>query len=200
MGYLECVSYFIETHHLKAGKPLAFHAKAVTCIRKGKVGKKNEFCRVFQLGRLGGNFMMVLKSTSLRQDDKQSLQAMVTEHLNVFGTGVLQSLGTDKGYYSKENVLALKPLISEVNIQQPTHLKTDLSGLSEERKQKLNDRRAGAEPLIGHLKNEFGLDKSRMKSDETTLASGYRSVLGFNLHQLVRHLQGIPAKTRLAGG
>ena len=42
-SYLEAVAHFIETHHLKPGKPLAFHAQAVTCIRKGKVGKENEF-------------------------------------------------------------------------------------------------------------------------------------------------------------
>jgi hypothetical protein len=27
-----------------------------------------------------------------------------------------------------------------------------------------------------------------MKSDQTTLASGYRAVMGFNLHQLLPHL------------
>ena len=42
--------------------------------------------------------------------------------------------------------------------------------------------------MIQHAK-AFGLGRSRMKSDETVLASGYRAVMGFNLHQLMRHLQ-----------
>ena len=51
----------------------------------------------------------------------------------------------------------------------------------------LRRRRAGVEPLIQHAKS-FGQGRSRMKSDETVLASGYRAVMGFNLHQLMRHL------------
>ena len=57
------------------------------------------------------------------------------------------------------------------------------------RTKELFNRRAGVEPLIGHAKR-FGLGKSMMKSDEATLASGYRSVTGFNLHQLMRNLEG----------
>lgn len=52
----------------------------------------------------------------------------------------------------------------------------------------LKRRRVGIEPLIQHAKS-FGLGKSRMKSDATTLASGYRAVTGFNLHQLIRHME-----------
>ena len=43
--------------------------------------------------------------------------------------------------------------------------------------------------MAEHAK-KFGLAKSRAKSDQTTLASGYRSILGFNLHQLTRYLSG----------
>lgn len=179
--YIEDVSYFIKNQTMKVGKILSFHLKEVACIMKGKLGKVKEFGRVFQLGRLGGNFFIVLPSTSVRQEDKQSLLPMVEEHERVFGEGVLQSLGTDKGYYTKKNEKALSEKISEVGIQIPGNVK-------EQRliDQALKDRRAGIEPLIGHVKN-FGLRKSQMKSDETTLAAGYRSVLGFNLHQIMRH-------------
>ena len=61
--------------------------------------------------------------------------------------------------------------------------------MKEEDKERLHNRRAATEAMIGHLKNEFGLRKSKMKSDETTLASAYRSVLGLNLHQLMRYQQ-----------
>jgi len=179
--YLDDVAYFIENQTMKTGKILSFHLKEVACIIKGKLGKAKEFGRVFQLGRIGGNFFIVLPSTSIRQEDKQSLLPMVQEHERVFGKGVLESLGTDKGYYTKKNEKELREKISEVGIQIPGNVK-------EQRKidQALKDRRAGIEPLIGHVKN-FGLRKSMMKSDETTLAAGYRSVLGFNLHQFMKH-------------
>ena len=56
--------------------------------------------------------------------------------------------------------------------------------------QKLHNRRAGIEPLIGHLKQGWQMGRSRMKSDATTLSAGYSSVLGFNLRQLKRYLSG----------
>ena len=122
------------------------------------------------------------------QEDKLSLQLMVDEHENIFGEGVLESVATDKGYYSKKNEKILLEKIPEVGIQIPGNVK-------EQRTidQGLKDRRAGIEPLIGHVKN-FGLRKSRMKSDETTLAAGNRSVLGFNLHQFMRHLTKVKEK------
>ena len=89
--YLLDVGHFTRTHTIKAGKALAFHAQAVTCIRKGKVGKENEFGRVFQLGRIKGNFLFVMASTSLRMDDKHSFVPMLAEHAALFGEGVLQS-------------------------------------------------------------------------------------------------------------
>ena len=54
--------------------------------------------------------------------------------------------------------------------------------------EKLHNRRAGIEPLIGHLKQGWQMGRSRMKSDPTTLSAGYSSVLGFNLRQLKRYL------------
>lgn len=180
--YLEDVTHFIKTQTMKSGKILSFHLMDVACIIKGKVGKEKEFGRVFQLGRLGGNFFIVLPSTTVRQEDKPSLQLIVKEHEKVFGKNVLNSLATDKGYYWKENIKALQNKIPELAIQIPGHVKAQTT-ISQE----LKDRRAGIEPLIGHIK-KFGLGKSNAKSDQTTLASGYRSVLGFNLHQMVRCL------------
>jgi len=46
------VAHFIRTHTIKPDKLLSFHCFEVACIRKGKVGKENEFGRVFQLGRI----------------------------------------------------------------------------------------------------------------------------------------------------
>ena len=53
----------------------------------------------------------------------------------------------------------------------------------------LKNRRSGIEPLICHVK-EFGLRKSKMRSDQAKLSSGYRCVIGFNLHQMIKYLDG----------
>lgn len=54
----------------------------------------------------------------------------------------------------------------------------------------LVNRRAGIEPIIGHLKKYWQMDRSRMKSDRTTESSGYASMLRFNIRQMVRYLNG----------
>lgn len=183
--YLLDVAHFIRTHTIKPDKLLSFHCFEVACIRKGKVGKENEFGRVFQLGRIGGNFLIPFTCTDVRMDDKQSLLPAIAEHAAIFGAGILEAMGTDKGYYSATNIRAVHQAgINADGLQRPCKVK---DRPSEEIARPFRNRRAGIEPLIGHAK-AFGLGKSKMKSDQTTLASGYRAVMGFNLHQLLHHL------------
>lgn len=188
--YLLDVGHFVRTHTVKPGKRLAFHAEAVACIKKGKVGKPHEFGRVFQLGRIGGNFLIPFPCTDVRMHDRHSLLPAVHAHRTLFGEGRLKQVGTDKGYYSAGNIKAIEALaISTDGVQRPASIK---QRPPPEISQALKRRRAGIEPLIQHAKS-FGLGRSRMKSDVTALASGYRAVMGFNLHQLMRHMQSAPA-------
>ncbi|MHB1939089.1 MAG: hypothetical protein ACYCOR_21345 [Acidobacteriaceae bacterium] len=108
--YLLDVGHFVCTHTIKPGKRLSFHASAVTCIKKGKAGKPHEFGRVFQLGRLGGNFLIAFSCTSVRTDDKRSLLPAIQEHRAIFGEDTLKQIGTDKGYYSAKNIQAIELL------------------------------------------------------------------------------------------
>ena len=85
---------------MKTGKILSFHSKAIACVIKGKVGKEKEFGRVFQLGRVKGNFLFVLKSKSVRMHDKNSLIPMLEEHTQLFGDSILELMAMDKGYWS----------------------------------------------------------------------------------------------------
>ena len=97
-----------------------------------------------------------------------------------------QVKATRRRYYSGRNVLFCSQNgIATDGLQRPKNTKFIGGGLE----QVLVNRRAGIEPLIGHVK-EFGLKKSKMRSDRATLSSGYRSVTGFNLHQLIRHMDG----------
>ena len=41
--YLLDVGHFTRAHTIKAGKILSFHAKAVACVKKGKIGEDFEF-------------------------------------------------------------------------------------------------------------------------------------------------------------
>jgi transposase, IS5 family len=187
--YLLDVAYFTRTHQMKPGKILSFHAHQVACIKKGKAGKDKEFGRVFQLGRIGGNYLIAFSSTSVRMPDKLSLLDAVAEHQIIFGAQTLEEIGSDKGYYMLKNIKQVEALLINADgLQRPANAKSQVA--DREAVKVLRDRRSGIEPLIKHAKS-FGLGKSKMKSDLTTLASGYRSVMGFNLHQMMRHLSGM---------
>ena len=191
IGLLEDIRLFIKKQKMVPGKILSLHAELVACISKGKLGKPHEFGRVFQLGRLPGNFLLIGKSKSVRESDKTAIGPMIYEHSRIFGSKKLDSLGTDKGYASAKNIRSAKAAgVREIGIQQPCKTKNGKLEHSPERRTLLENRRAGIEPLIGHCKHG-GLGRSRMKSDATTESSAYRSNMGFNLRQMNRHIQGL---------
>jgi len=186
-SYLAESKIFIETGEATKTKKLSFHLNEVECFSKGKAHKKHEFGRAFQLARIGGNFLIIAACTSVRMDDKKSVAPMLAEHENLFGAEKIETLSTDKGYYSKKNVKhAISKGISKVGIQAPNSVEANIAQLSVEDEEHLYNRRSGIEPLIGHVKQGGQLGRSRMKSDETIKASGYASVLGFNLRQTMR--------------
>src|SRR5499433_3273901 len=173
-------------------KALSFHAQAVSCFNKGKAAHGLKCGRALQLGRIGGNFLVVGACTSIRMEDKASIRPMIEAHQGLFGQGVLQSFGTDKGYYSQANhdYLCAVTGLKEFGLQQPGLDIGSLAGREAEVRARLADRRAGIAPLIGHAKQGGQLGQSRMKTDDTTLAAGYSAIGGFNLRQLLRHLLG----------
>lgn len=190
--YLKDVLKFLCNGVVESTKRLSFHLKEVSCFTKGKPGKKYQFGRVIQLGRIGGNFFLVGKCTTTHMPDKKSLIPMITEHENLFGKRKIKSLSTDKGYYSSKNEkIAAKKGIEKIGIQRPYNIRQKHpKPISKECQEKLTNRRSGIEPLIGHVKQKGQLGRSRMKSDKTIENSSYSSVLGFNLRQLIRHQQG----------
>ncbi len=190
--YLKDVGTFLKKGAVVASKRLSFHLKKVVCFTKGKLGKKYQFGRAFQLGRIKGNFFVVGKCTSTQMPDKKSVVVMVQEHEKLFGKGKIESLSTDKGYYSGKNEKFLfKKKVKEIGIQRPHNIKKKHpSPLTKERQEQLINRRSGIEPLIGHVKQNGQLGRSRMKSDQTIESSGYTSVLGFNMRQIIRHQKG----------
>jgi transposase, IS5 family len=167
--------------------PLSLNLENVSCFNKGKLHKKYEFGRAYQIIRLGGNFAMVLSNTSVKMEDKHCVEKVITEHQAAFGEGAIYSATADKGYYSSANEqLLLEAGVKEIGITRPCKIKKEKLH-DEATIERLQNRRSGIEPIIGHIKHKGQLGRSRMKSDRTTLASGYSAVLGFNLRQMVRY-------------
>lgn len=174
----------------RQSKIFSFNRNSVDCFNKNKHHKGVEFGRQFQIGRVGGNFVYSIPNDSIRMPDAASLKKMVVQHIELFQTPI-ESIGTDKGFYSKDNEkLALDFGVKAVAIQRPNRKLNDapINPISPEQLETLENRRAGIEPIIGHLKKYWQLGRSRMKSDQTTEASGYCALLGFNFRQMMRYL------------
>lgn len=164
----------------------------VHCFNKMKHHKACEFGRQFQIGRIGNNFVYSIPNSSLHMPDAFNFKPMLQQHIELFQTPI-ESVATDKGYYSKDNEkVALDFKIDQVGVQRPIRKldKPPDNPIDDEQLQALINRRAGIEPIIGHLKRHWQLGRSRMKSDRTTESSGYCAMLGFNLRQMMRHLDG----------
>ena len=111
---------------------------------------------------------------------------------------MINSIATDKGYYSSKNRKSAKAAkIKEIGIQQPANCKNKTGADQLALQEVLRDRRAGIEPLIGHAKHGGQLGRSRMKSDSATKAAAYGSVLSLNLRQMIRYQAG-KVKTKAA--
>ena len=126
--------------------------------------------------------------TSAQMDNKTSLPLIIETHQTLFDKAKINSVSTDKGYYSSKNekLLATNE-VTEIGIQRPHNIKkAHPKPMIKDREVELVNRRSGIEPLIGHVKHGGQLGRSRMKSDKAIECSGYTSVLGFNMRQLIR--------------
>ena len=128
-------------------------------------------------------------------EDKQCISTVITEHQNIFGKNAIDSATADKGYYSSANEqLLLDAGVKEVGLIRPSKIKK-VKLHDDATLERLQNRRAGIEPIIGHIKHKGQLGRSRIKTDKGTLSAGYSAVLGFNLRQIVRHQAGEIARS-----
>lgn len=188
-------------HTKRRANVYSFNRKAVSLFNKNKYRKGLEYGRQYQIGRIERNFLYSIPNDSLRMPDAESFKKMLKGHIETFQTPI-ESITTDKGYYSKANErLALGFGIKKVAVQGPNKKLKDPpdNSLSAEDQEALYNRRSGIEPLIGHLKNHHQMGRSRAKTDQNTESSGFTSILGFNLRQMMRYLTG-DAKPLVAAG
>ena len=75
-------------------------------------------------------------------------------HAVLFGAGALKSASADKGYWSAKNQSALIGCgVRENEMQPPVNVKSQHGVSSIEVKERLRNRRAGIDPLIGRAKH-----------------------------------------------
>ncbi len=172
-----------------AGEPIkdrivSLHDPDARPIRKGKLGKPNEFGFVAQLAEVtentkrGARGLILPASTEIGNPAEDTLLPQTIEELDRLGICV-QEVALDGGFNVGPTSSALEDLqpknVFIAGRQEPGSKRTQ---------RRLRRYRTGAEGRISHLKRRYGLDRSRLKGDEGRQIWTEWSILAYNADTL----------------
>jgi IS5 family transposase len=153
-------------------------------IRKGKLGKPNEFGYVTQLAevtentRRGARGFVLPPSMVVGNPQEHTLLPATISELDRLGLRP-REVALDDGFQSRLIEQALTPLAPQrvfiAGRQQPGSRRTQ---------RRLARYRVGAEGRISHLKREYELDRSRLKGEHGTRAWNASAIATHNLDTL----------------
>jgi transposase, IS5 family len=153
-------------------------------IRKGKLGKPNEFGYVTQLAevtentRRGARGLIVPPATALGNPGEDQLLPQTVAELRRLGISP-REVALDGGFNVGPTSEALEDLAPErvfiSGRQQPGSRRTQ---------RRMQRYRTGAEGRISHLKRGYGLDRSRLKGDEGRQIWTGWAILAYNADTL----------------
>jgi IS5 family transposase len=153
-------------------------------IRKGKLGKPNEFgyvlqiCEVTQNTKRGARGFILPASTAPGNPPESRLLPDTTSELQGLGLQP-KEVALDGGFEQRPTAEALQELSPErvfiAGRQQPGSRRTQ---------RRLARYRTGAEGRISHLKRSYGLRRSRLKGQEGMKAWSAWAILAYNLDTL----------------
>ena len=172
-----------------AGKPIkdrivSLHDPDARPIRKGKLGKPNEFGFVSQLAEVtehtqrGARGLILPASTQIGNPGEDTLLPSTVEELDRLGIRV-QEVALDGGFNVGPTTEALEDLAPKnvfiAGRQQPGSKRTQ---------RRMRRCRTGAEGRISHLKRRYELDRSRLKGDQGRQIWTEWSILAYNADTL----------------
>ena len=153
-------------------------------IRKGKLGKPNEFGYVTQLAEVtqntkrGARGLIVPAATAPGNPGENTLLPETVAEMNRLGISP-REVAVDGGFMAQPTNASLAELKPErvfiSGRQQPGSRRTQ---------RRLQRYRTGAEGRISHLKRRYGMDRSRLKGDEGQQIWTGWSILAYNADTL----------------
>jgi IS5 family transposase len=172
-----------------AGEPIkdrivSLHDPDARPIRKGKLGKPNEFGFVSQLAEVtentrgGARGLILPASTEVGNPAEDTLLPQTVAELKRLGISP-REVALDGGFNVGPTSTALEDLHPQTVFiagrQQPGSKRTQ---------RRMRRYRTGAEGRISHLKRRYGLDRSRLKGDEGRQIWTEWAILAYNADTL----------------
>ena len=163
---------------------MSLHDPDARPIRKGKLGKPNEFGFVSQLAEVtentkrGARGLILPASTELGNPAEDTLLPGTVAELERLGISP-REVALDGGFNTGPTNTALADLqpknVFIAGRQEPGSKRTQ---------RRLRRYRTGAEGRVSHLKRRYGLDRSRLKGDEGRQIWTEWAILAYNLDTL----------------
>ncbi len=152
-------------------KIYSLHALEVGCIAKGKADKKFEFgSKVSFAVAQKSNVILAAVNFKGNPHDNKTLDLTLAQQERITGVRAKKAF-VDRGYKSRE--------IGGTKVQVPTNG----AGKTASEKLKLRKnfrRRAAIEPIIGHVKNDFGMAKNYLKGEIGDAINAILAASAFN--------------------
>jgi IS5 family transposase len=155
-------------------KLYSLHAPEVECIAKGKAHKKYEFgCKTSLATTTRSNWIVATEAHHGNPYDGATLKPTIDQIERLTGVRPKQAV-VDRGYRGSE--------------YHPEDVKVQITGQHKARGalKKLFRRRSAVEPVIGHSKQDHGLERNHLKGKEGDRINALLSGCGFNLRKLLR--------------
>ena len=160
-------------------KVYSLHEPEVACISKGKEHKKYEFGNKVSILRSWSG--LILGACAFRNEyDGHTIQKTL-EQTQRMTTREVDKLAGDRGYRGVKQIGKTKILIPDVPKTKDTYYKR-------RKKHKLFCKRAGIEPTIGHLKNDYRLSRNFYKGVKGDAINVLLAAAAYNFKRAMRVL------------
>ena len=160
-------------------KVYSLHEPEVACISKGKEHKKYEFGNKVSILRSWSG--LILGACAFRNEyDGHTIQKTLEQTQRMTAREV-DKLAGDRGYRGVKQIGKTKILIPDVPKTKDTYYKR-------RKKHKLFCKRAGIEPTIGHLKNDYRLSRNFYKGVKGDAINVLLAAAAYNFERAMRVL------------
>ena len=162
-------------------KIYSIHEPLVYCISKGKEHKRYEFGAKASI-IMTKNSGVIIGAVSFPENiyDGHTLPEVLKQSEELVGRRAKVAI-CDRGYRGKSNVGGTK-------IEIPKNPKKRASTYEKRKARKRFRRRAGIEPVIGHLKSDYRLFRNYLKGSEGDSINLMLSAAAFNFKKLMKQL------------
>jgi IS5 family transposase len=162
-------------------KVYSLHEPHTACIAKGKAHKKYEFGRKVSLA-ITANSQVVVAATMAEGNahDSKTLEPTLDQYQQLSGE-LPQKVIVDRGYRGKTNVLG-------VQVWYPGRFKAAGDRNKKRRLRRWFRKRTAIEPIIGHLKSDYGMARSYLKGAHGAQMNLLLAASAWNLQLWIRQL------------